>query len=232
MDDESILLGLFSGYPQTQVDTYSNFQIWRLTMAPAYQEGMKRFGLCNWRLWGEQGRPLRQGGRGDAWERRQIIQFRDFVVVGNGARVRIPAQAWACWVWIPCPHQRRSTQAFLSAAVVTRGGRRREAWGCQQSEFNSSGQTPYSFAMTMIFPLVWDSSPASAWYEVWVIGFLSSLPSTSVLPSKSCPLLVFSPSSTLALSFSAPPPGSCPTFTPNASPAWLPTCSSYSGDSS
>lgn len=75
---------------------------------------------------------------------------------------------------------------------------------CQQSEFESWGQTLHSFAITMASLLVRDSSPASDFKVRRIYISLSSLPSGPVPSSKSCPLPVFSPSSALALSFSVP----------------------------
>ena len=42
------------------IPTQKLVQMWRLPVASTYQEGMKRFGLNNWGLWGEQGRLFSQ----------------------------------------------------------------------------------------------------------------------------------------------------------------------------
>lgn len=183
-------------------------QMWRLTIVPAHT---KRVWKCLDYVWGGQGRPFRQGwswGREIPKKEDKASSTEIFLWLGAGPEWEFLHRHWLAQCESLALTKRGNTQAFLSA-VGTRGRAGVRLKSCQQSEFNSWSQTPHSFAVTTISPLVWDSSPASAWYKVWLI-FLS-------FPSQ-CP---HAPQQVL------PPSGLLPKFNsglillPRTTPVWI-----------
>lgn len=139
-------------------------------MAPAYQEGMKRFGLCN-RGQGRAGQATQVGLKCLRKQTKHLAQR--FCCDQEWDRSENSCTGMALLSANPLPSPKEGAPKLsyqLLWEQEEEGGVRLKS--CQQSEFESWGQTLHSFAITMASLLVRDSSPPSDFIKCGAYIFL------------------------------------------------------------